>query len=547
MFENTSRAVRAFAAICVAVSFVSEALAEADTNVATAYTFTAGTTNDAELQHALFGMSAVVQMSPSKFEQAAMSFSLFDGRTVVVDRSKLISDETGMSWVGEIRGKPGSMVVISERFGVVSGFIDDGHDIFEFRTTKSGQVIMYQVDTDRLPKEQDTPMEPIGASSPVRFEDNRVPAANAPFTQTVLMLYTTTAKNVYFFGNNAAIEASMYDAVASANQAYANSSVDISLQVAGVAEVNYFESNDLGHTLQRLTTPTDGHMDAVHALRDEYQADLVALFAYGEGDTCGVAYIAARNGESYPESAFSVTRADCTSNGTFEHEIGHNQGNCHDRQTHINYAQPCNERAFDFAYGHCAGQFHTVMAYGSTCNNPRARFFSNPDVWFVGEPTGVDYDINPDYSADNSRSMSATAAAVACFRGCLRAPQLIQAVAMSSREIQVSWSDVDAELGYRVERASAGGFFEPIFETGNNVNNFSDSGLNPSTTYRYRIVAFDSFNEVASSEVVATTRGESAGSGGNSGSSGGGGGSIGLMGIVFTLLASFRRRRLPAG
>src|SRR5207244_3318996 len=61
----------------------------------------------------------------------------------------------------------------------------------------------------------------------------------------------------------------------------------------------------------------------------------------------------------------------------------------------------------------------------------------------------------------------------------------------SYSKINLSWSDVSAETGYKIERSSDGiTGWTPIGTTAANVTSYSDAtGLSPATTYFYRVRA----------------------------------------------------------
>ena len=117
---------------------------------------------------------------------------------------------------------------------------------------------------------------------------------------------------------------------------------------------------------------------------------------------------------TFAPNAFSAVYSGCLSQHSLAHEIGHLQGNMHDRE---NSSFP---GAFEYSYGfrRCVRDgtgFRTVMAY-SCAGAPRVTQFANPDVTFNGWPTGISYEIDPANSADNARSMNETADTVAAFR-----------------------------------------------------------------------------------------------------------------------------------
>jgi hypothetical protein len=74
------------------------------------------------------------------------------------------------------------------------------------------------------------------------------------------------------------------------------------------------------------------------------------------------------------------------------------------------------------------------------------------------------------------------------------APSGLTAAAASSSQISLGWTDNSSnENGFRIERCQNAGCssFSQIAEVGSNVTAFGDSGLAPSTTYVYRVRAFN--------------------------------------------------------
>jgi Fibronectin type III domain len=85
------------------------------------------------------------------------------------------------------------------------------------------------------------------------------------------------------------------------------------------------------------------------------------------------------------------------------------------------------------------------------------------------------------------------------------APVLISATG-SATSVDLTWSDVDGELGYRIERSPDGtSGWTPIGTTGQGVTSFTDTGLVSATTYYYRVVAVTSDSESPPSTVLSAT------------------------------------------
>ncbi len=70
------------------------------------------------------------------------------------------------------------------------------------------------------------------------------------------------------------------------------------------------------------------------------------------------------------------------------------------------------------------------------------------------------------------------------------APSDLSANAVSSSAISLSWVDNSGnETGFNIERSLDGTSFSPLASVGDDVTIYSDSGLNPDTTYWYRVNA----------------------------------------------------------
>ncbi len=89
-------------------------------------------------------------------------------------------------------------------------------------------------------------------------------------------------------------------------------------------------------------------------------------------------------------------------------------------------------------------------------------------------------------------------------------PTNVRATALSSTEILITWKDnSDNEDGFRVERTTIDSlsFMRPIASVEAGATSFSDLDLSPTTSYAYRIVAYNAGgNSVASSITVGTTQ-----------------------------------------
>jgi hypothetical protein len=95
------------------------------------------------------------------------------------------------------------------------------------------------------------------------------------------------------------------------------------------------------------------------------------------------------------------------------------------------------------------------------------------------------------------------------------APSGLTATAISSSQINVSWTDnASNETGFKVERATAsGGPWSQIGTAGTNIASFADTTVAASTTYYYRVRATNATGDSAYSNIASATTPAAAGGG----------------------------------
>jgi hypothetical protein len=85
-------------------------------------------------------------------------------------------------------------------------------------------------------------------------------------------------------------------------------------------------------------------------------------------------------------------------------------------------------------------------------------------------------------------------------------PGAVTAVASSSSQIDLAWTDVGTETGYRVERSPDGATdWVTVATIGQDVPAYSDTGLSPGTTYYYRVFATNDGGDSPASDVASAT------------------------------------------
>jgi hypothetical protein len=138
----------------------------------------------------------------------------------------------------------------------------------------------------------------------------------------------------------------------------------------------------------------------------------------------------------------------------------------------------------------------TTCANGGFCT--RIPYFSNPNVLYNGTPTGIDHNLDPANSAENAQTKNNNETIIANWRQAAEteaplAPGNLNLVAVSDSQIDIAWTDnADNEEGFYLERSPNGvNTWTEIAALTANTTSHSDNGLAESTTYFYRVRAYN--------------------------------------------------------
>ena len=302
---------------------------------------------------------------------------------------------------GEIADDPNNSVMIVRNGDKLTGTIRKNGELYQLRPLRSGGHAIARIDESKMPADH-----PAAYDFLPRIDMNkafRLPKAAGDVSiqaiSTIRIMVVSTQSAVNASGDIAGL---VNLAVAETNQGYANSGVEITLQLAGQYTTSYVQSGSFSTDLSRFRGTTDGYMDSYHATRNTVAADVMMLLI-NNSSSCGLA----SGIGSTASTAFAVTHYSCaTGYYSFGHEIGHLQSARHDPA-----ADPTNS---PYAYGHGyrspTSAWRTIMAYNCTSGCPRINYWSNPAKTYGGQAMGTTT------RSHNQRVLNNTKATIAAFR-----------------------------------------------------------------------------------------------------------------------------------
>ena len=343
-------------------------------------------------------LAALANSTSGQADQNAIQLNLFPDLNLQASFERLdIAYGGGWVWSGSLQNDPEGSVTISVMEEAVSATIQYQDELYQVDYAGNGVHWVRHSDPSGVPDCGTDDTHGIFSKDSLQRSSSQRGVGN---DVDVMVVYSTAAKNAS--GGTNGMTSKINLAVTETNDAYTFSGVSQQLVLVHTEEmIGYTEPSSFGQILSDLRSTSDGKMDNVHALRDQYGADCVAMICQN-GQYCGIAYLMTNVSAGFESSAFSVTNYSCaTGYYSFGHELGHNMGCAHD---------PANAgaAAYSYSYGFRTSnnQYRTVMAYSP---GTRIKRFSSPTVTYNGWVMG-------DANQDNGRSLNSASDVIADWR-----------------------------------------------------------------------------------------------------------------------------------
>ncbi|WP_337871642.1 zinc-dependent metalloprotease [Ignavibacterium sp.] len=332
----------------------------------------------------------------SIMEYEEFSVPIIEDYNFVTNYSKKRNNENHQIWIGKNHTE--EYTILTQIEDKITGTIVCNNQKYKIEPLGEGIHIIIKFNEKKLPIDHPDYEDIEDKDGELRIEDDfNFDAGSQPQYYDILVAYTQSAANV-----SGDIGGLIQTAINEANLSYSESQIYLVPNLVHTVLVNYDENRDYQTIVNHFRNSTDGYMDEIHSLRNQYKADICVLIVNND-DFCGIAYTIGAS----ESNAFCVVHYDCaTGYYSFGHEIGHLQGARHDKLT-----DPTG--TYEHGYRYKPAAWRTIMAYDSASHYTRLNFWSNP---YQEYPLNSGIKRGNESEANNVRKLNETANSIVGFR-----------------------------------------------------------------------------------------------------------------------------------
>ena len=378
------------------------------------------------------GRLSAVRMEVERGSPSHLNLNLFADAEFEAVIERAAPTASGYTLTGRLADEPLSMVVMAVNGEHAAGTVWSSWGVHSIRATGTAALVR-QLDPAALGRcevEEASAPKTAAALGDAHRADGAHPADDGSVID-VLVVYPALARKSE--GGHRAMRAFIDQEVAMVNEAYRVSGATQRIKLVAAVEIDLPLSvveEDPQGILEKLAAKSDGQMDEVHALRDSYAADLVALHLGSDQFIVpsGVARAILLT-PGLPDASIAAFSVSSSGLGILAHELGHNMGLHHDRpEVYGGFGGSVialQESFHPYSYGYTADNpspdgpdWATIMSYYGLpiprFSNPRQKY---PDE--SGVPLGVpgeEWTTDVDGPADAVRSLNNTRRLVANYR-----------------------------------------------------------------------------------------------------------------------------------